>query len=80
LPKGRSAEVADVEPVMLSSGVVADAEAFEEVSDLAESLPLSEQALRASGSTAAVATVTAMRRMRVFMCFSCGLARPEPRS
>jgi hypothetical protein len=67
---------------MLSSGVVADAEAFEEVSDLAESLslPLSEQALRASGSTAAVATVTAMRRMRVFMCFSCGLARPEPRS
>jgi hypothetical protein len=52
---------------MLSSDGDADAAAFEEESGLAESSPLSEQALRASGRTAAAARVTAVRRIRVFM-------------
>ncbi|GHA10802.1 hypothetical protein GCM10010372_08330 [Streptomyces tauricus] len=38
-----------------------------EESDEAESLPLSEQALRDSGRTVAAATITAIRLMRVFM-------------
>ncbi|MYQ69227.1 hypothetical protein GTY92_38495, partial [Streptomyces sp. SID4950] len=48
-----------------SSEADADADAFEEESDDAESLPLSEQALRASGRTVAAARTTAVRRIRV---------------
>lgn len=58
------------ESPMLSSEAVAAADALEDVSDLAESLPLSEQALSARGRTAAAATVMAARRIRVFMVWS----------
>lgn len=66
-PNGLSMAVSLPAPAMLSSDAGADAEAFDEESDLAESSPLSEQALRASGRTAAAARVTAVRRIRVFM-------------
>jgi hypothetical protein len=66
-PKGWSAEEVLPEPAMLSSDAEADAAAFDEESDLVESPLLSEQALRASGRTAAAARVTAVRRIRVFM-------------
>ncbi|GAB2926101.1 hypothetical protein GCM10027075_27870 [Streptomyces heilongjiangensis] len=67
-PKGLSAEAPLPEPVMPSSDAEADADAFvfDEESEEAESPPLSEQALRVSGRTAAAATVTAMRRREVF--------------
>jgi hypothetical protein len=54
---------------MPSSDAEAGADAFDEESDLVESEPLSEQALRARGRTAAAARVTAVRRIRVFMVF-----------
>jgi hypothetical protein len=65
-PNGLSMAVSLPEPAMLSSDAEADAAAFGEESDVVESEPLSEQALRASGRTAAAARVTAVRRIRVF--------------
>ncbi|WP_412126387.1 sigma factor [Streptomyces murinus] len=51
--------------------VVAEADALSEESDLPESLPLPEQAVRIRGRAAAAARSAVVRRIRVFIIFSC---------
>ncbi|CAL2056270.1 protein of unknown function [Streptomyces murinus] len=51
--------------------VVAEADALSEESDLPESLPLPEQAVRIRGRAAAAARRAVVRRIRVFIIFSC---------
>ncbi|GAA3532329.1 hypothetical protein GCM10022295_12860 [Streptomyces osmaniensis] len=66
-PNGASAGAALAELPMPSSATGADADDFPEEPDEAESLPLSEQALRDRGRTTAAVTASAARRIRVFM-------------